>query len=85
MEAFSQQLNAYFESWLGPRGEFGVFRYLEFCFGNALLQQLGGGVLPGSFHRLLLDVQRAVCLWLMAANVSGALSKHSSLPPPPLP
>lgn len=23
MEAFGQKLNAYFESWLGPRGEFG--------------------------------------------------------------
>lgn len=23
MEAFGQKLNSYFESWLGPRGEFG--------------------------------------------------------------
>lgn len=26
---------------------------------------------PRNFHRLLLDVQRAVYLWLMAANISG--------------
>lgn len=62
MEAFSQKLNAHFESWLGPRGEFGS-PFLIVVFFSCERQ-------PRNFHRLLLDVQRAVCLRLTAANIS---------------
>lgn len=68
MEAFSHKLNACFESWLGPRGEFGC--RLEFWVSSR------GSVAccksqPRNFHRLLLDVQRAVHLRRMAASISG--------------